>query len=1038
MLKRIKNGMLAFAVLLLMLTALPMQTQAASFAGLDITAEISKTEGGIRSKSATPTATATGVKLEVYAQSSSWITLSSPAVVTGKFTVTYPKTATSKAFVSFVLDQEAVTVSGCTKVRDTDGVIRFTKTMAPGDSFTISFTASSYSRLLPGTTTCNMTQVTVTPILNNVSMKVNYDSAQGTVKYGSSTVTSGTAFNVTDAGTSLTATAKSGHYFVAWLDANGKVVSMQPSYPIYLTAGDPTQLTARFTTNAAGCYMVKSTGALYDGLNNAIAAVGNNTDTIVLINDATLPAGNYTIPSNITLLIPCNDAATVIKSDMSSNTDPKWSSSYPSGFNTIKKFKQLTMANGANITVQSGGSISIGGRASCQMVGQVGPYGAIKMEKGSNITIENGGFLYAWGYIFPGSSGAGTVTVKNGGTVYEPMSAVDYPNNAGTTIDLFNDSKIFPLRAFTIRNVEVPMTLNHGALEYIFYCFYGTTAGYRAGNILMIGPNSSEPFQVGADSTLTKSYSAGVQYLVGDGVFSLNPLSLTFSALGIDYPVSSQETSGFLVPSGFDLTLVSGTMSLGDNIIIGEGSKLTVNEGAVADTNGNNLYIMDATEDPGAISVKDLHGIAYSKVDKDAVLDINGTLITSGGFYSSKSGASIVSNGGTGVIINDTGASGATTVKIKSDRSTASTINVVPAVLTNANGSTVNSEQATYNYINGFWHRGDCNSNAGAAATCTTAQTCTVCNAELVPAIGHDMDPTTGICKRNCGLSYQALVFVEGTAEGTYCTIADALKVTEEANDVTIRVFVTHDYGSLDLAGRDFVAYNGAKLTVSGTAYDTHTDAYDATRAGSITLSGTPKGVYTNGTKHYAAIAVDEANGVYAFHRVATSVTAYRVFIADGGNTYLSVEGTFRGTQDGLNALTAMGFVMVGETSADGFNTGAVIAYPNENNKSVLVKSSTAEMIAEDRVGADEKLIAGKFLPVHYSFEAAKDADGNYSLTKSYSVLSRMFFGADYADSVVRNEEDSISLEKILDQIVQSDADLKAIVNQYFPTVGNQ
>jgi hypothetical protein len=146
------------------------------------------------------------------------------------------------------------------------------------------------------------------------------------------------------------------------------------------------------------------------------------------------------------------------------------------------------------------------------MVGQIGPYGAIKLEKHANITIANGANLYAWGYIFPGDTGAGTVTVQNGGKVYEVAAIADYPGSVSSTTKLL---PAFPLRAYTLRNVEVPMTLEYGAKNFGFYSIYSGSATKKFPGFLTFVSDSDTDHPifkfVSAGAYVTKSYSAGKQ-----------------------------------------------------------------------------------------------------------------------------------------------------------------------------------------------------------------------------------------------------------------------------------------------------------------------------------------------------------------------------------------------------------------------------------------------------------------------------------------------------------------------------------------------
>lgn len=559
-----------------------------------------------------------------------------------------------------------------------------------------------------------------------------YDSSLGSITVAGSAVSSGHKEQVTTTGVAVTATANDGKKFLGWVnEETHQRYSTDTSTT--LTPGEDATIRAQFVKadTTDGWYLVGGT-YLYSDLNQgAEKAASLNDKTVALLNNAILPSGNYTIPSGVTLLIPFDDANTLIKD----NPDEYLLDAYADKSSPRSQYRQLKMNSGAKITVQTGGSICVGSKVANQFIGQLGSYGAVYMNEGSNITIQSGGFLYCWGYIFAGSSGNGTVTVESGGTVYEPISIMDYPGSSSLTNSIKKE-KVFPMRAYTIRNVEIPMTINSGAKEYVFYGLWGNRIGSHPGEILLIANqkinNMTPGFQLGPNTTLTKSYSNGTQYLTANGDITLNSLSVTIDggALAGTVDFSTSQTSGFLLPSGYDVTQTTGMFALNDNLIMTEGSKFTIAHGATFNTNGKNLYVLDNDDDVGAVPkvngcsiyVQDVHGNYYTQVAKDAVLDINGTLSASGGFYTSEHGANITSSKGTGVI-NVTGTSSATSVKVKDSSNSYQTITINHAQLKNADGVTptftdTSNGTGEYFYAHGLWHK----KGNSVCATCAEAQ----------------------------------------------------------------------------------------------------------------------------------------------------------------------------------------------------------------------------------------------------------------------------------------------------------------------------
>jgi len=416
---------------------------------------------------------------------------------------------------------------------------------------------------------------------------------------------------------------------------------------------------------------------------------------------------NYKIPYGTILLIPYNDANTLITNDMDKG---HYTSKGAKPEKTL--YRELTMPTGTSITVN--GAISVGSQACSQMVGQVGPYGAIVMENDSSITVKSGGNLYAYGYIFHGENGSGSINVESGATVYETAFVMDYPGSASKTQSLYNEG-VFPMRAYSVRNVEVLMTFASGASEYAFYSIYGSAIGGEyPGYFSFLGNTANAPFCLGPGATATKSYMDGKTLLTVDGDGSLNPLNMTLKVSFIGtVPITSEATSGFPVPSGFDIAVDNGTLTMNDNFLMLEGTKLTICSEAELITNGKNIYVFDADDDQGAVSTTDIHGKSYTNVPSDAVLDVNGkiTVNSGGGLYTSAGKAQIISSQGTGQIeYNGAAISDVSVLYRFSDGTNNESKNMNAAYLLNSDGSyTPTNGAATeiYTYIDGFWRYED-------------------------------------------------------------------------------------------------------------------------------------------------------------------------------------------------------------------------------------------------------------------------------------------------------------------------------------------
>ena len=211
-----------------------------------------------------------------------------------------------------------------------------------------------------------------------------------------------------------------GYSFFGWLSKTADAETYVSYTDTYETKFDaPTTIQPIFVKSETAIFAVGS-DEFFDLGDAVTAAETASKKVIVLKNHGTLAAGNYTIPSGVTLLIPYDDANTIKKEE------PNRLESYSKP--TV--YKKLTMSEGANLTIN--GSLNVGGSQTGEYKynGCVsGPVGSIDMNPGSNIYIENGATLFAWGYI----TGSGSVEAKNGATVYESFQLMDYRGGSDTS-----------------------------------------------------------------------------------------------------------------------------------------------------------------------------------------------------------------------------------------------------------------------------------------------------------------------------------------------------------------------------------------------------------------------------------------------------------------------------------------------------------------------------------------------------------------------------------------------------------------------------
>ncbi|MBR3862703.1 MAG: hypothetical protein IKM42_03490, partial [Clostridia bacterium] len=449
---RFKHPLLVLTVLVMMFVAIPFQVSAAEGSDTYTKDEVNELTISYSGN--------TSDEANILSVESNSITLKTTAYVrllgkvTNTMTYTFKNTSGGVLLLSFEHSGD-VAPSGFTKVRGVDGVTRYTKTLAANATFTFTLTAE---RTVRGTDTKTVTlsNITTTRVLNNVSTTVTYDSNMGSVTYNSKAVTSGKAFTVLNSGKNLVATPKDGYSFLCWKDSAGNVVSYDATYQMYLSTDDPTAYVAEFVEGETPYFKIKSTGEMVRGLNEAIAKVGTTTDTIILVNSGTLAAGTYTIPANVTLLIPFDEAGTCyVETPLAT---------FPSGTSPTP-YRTLMLDSGAHIVVNGVMSVSSrvnSGSTSANSVSTAprGRYGHVDMAEGSSITVNNGAKLSVYGYI----TGEGSVEALSGSNVYEGFQIADFRGGSATST-MANAKKVFPLSQYYVQNVMVPMTLHSGATE---------------------------------------------------------------------------------------------------------------------------------------------------------------------------------------------------------------------------------------------------------------------------------------------------------------------------------------------------------------------------------------------------------------------------------------------------------------------------------------------------------------------------------------------------------------------------------------------
>lgn len=589
----------------------------------------------------------------------------------------------------------------------------------------------------------------------------------------------------------LVATANDGYTLYGWATSAGMLDTAGTSTISY-TGKDARTVWPVFRKNAtdtlpqSAIYVIKdvSPAIYYSHLDEAIVATTGKENPIILVYESgsayhSDPTKNsFTIPSGVTLLIPYSDANLFRGVPNEYNLHdysltrqgfpdpPEVSIVSAKTYTSVSdvEYRRLTLASDTHVTVN--GALEVSGQSHPLAKGSFGNYGLIQMAEGSSITVNSGGALYAHGFI----RGSGTVTANDGSTVYEHFDCLDYPGSGAGGLDEMNSAGVFPLRNYTMNNIEVQLDINAGTTYNIYLVMTGYSIGNNAFVRTFIGTTDTSVFKL-TSGTITKSYASGRQKFDVKGEATLNPLEITIKNVPIygEYKVDSSETSGLAISLSWDLTIADGaTVTTADSVLLYAGATLTIDHGGkVIVPSGYNFYILDAASDP-------------STAANNAVMDVNGELQMDGKLYTSSKDGSFVgvtSNKGTGkVTIGAVGEAG--TVGVRGSGDTSDTCNVIPARLQHADGTymTAAVDTYTYNSETGKWECTNHNyiNPVVTAPTCTvggyTTHTCSACgNVKTdteTPATGHSYTDTvtaptctakgytTHTCQ-GCGYSYK-------------------------------------------------------------------------------------------------------------------------------------------------------------------------------------------------------------------------------------------------------------------------------------------
>lgn len=462
----------------------------------------------------------------------------------------------------------------------------------------------------------------------------------------------------------LTANPASGYKFFGWYEKDGdqeKYLSYESPWSQKFTV--PTTIYAKFIPANWATYIVRNKPEVrYYNFQAAADAAYESTDKVFLpIIDGDVPAGSYTIPSGVTLLVPYESTNKV-------NTNaPDF---VEDGNTAPSKFRELKLTEGVSIEVN--GSICVNAKLRDRQNSngaQNGKCGIMNMNAGSTITLNDGANLYCWGIIH----GDGEITAKKGSFVYESFQVNDYPGGTWLSGNVLNgslkDHGVFPIRIYCFPNIQSKLHLECGATEKVATAF--ANLGLQK-DVVFISSDAGLFIQK-SGSVITKWYDKenDLQQFQVKGEVNLKSVELKVATL------ATINSANFILPitHNMHIELLKGsTANITENIAFLPSAKVVVNEGATVNINsGKMIHVYDTAQwknnytyaaiATNAATNKNNFSIVYNRAAakkrsylkndlSDAVFEVNGTINIQGALYTTSSGANICSTGAGKVIFD--------------------------------------------------------------------------------------------------------------------------------------------------------------------------------------------------------------------------------------------------------------------------------------------------------------------------------------------------------------------------------------------------
>ena len=267
-----------------------------------------------------------------------------------------------------------------------------------------------------------------------------------------------------------------------------------------------------------------------------------------------------------------------------------------------------------------------------------------------SIVVADGGVLHCYGSIM----GGGTISLQDGAELYEPFVVTDYVGGDLVYVSWEKGQSFFNRYAFP--NIQTKLTMTSGATVYGMINLYANKTYNKTVEPIV---SDSEGFIIlDKGSTLTATYSskANLTAYVGDQTQSQKDAAWASNIYpdigkkiirisgGASFGSICPEVQGrsansadtiFSVPYNFDITLMDGTYTIGNDLRFLPGSRLAVDKTATLDVDAK-LLMYDGLVSKEfkdkyypTTAILDYRSEYFSNI---AVLVVNGTMNINGTF----------------------------------------------------------------------------------------------------------------------------------------------------------------------------------------------------------------------------------------------------------------------------------------------------------------------------------------------------------------------------------------------------------------------